>query len=58
MLKLLEGAWIVPSAPKFRQGEVFKDFKPYLQILVNRKSGFFAAKHVTLMDLKFKTIYL
>ena len=34
----------------------FKDFKPEFRIRVNRKSGFFAAKHVTLLYLKFKTL--
>ena len=36
---------------------MYKDFKPEFRIFVNRKSGvFFTAKHVTLINLKFKTL--
>ena len=47
----------VPLAPKLQPRESFKDFKPEFRIYVNRKSGFFfAALHVTLMNLKFQTL--
>ena len=46
----------VPFSQNLQPGETFKDFKLEFQIRVNRKSGFFPALHVTLMNLKFKTL--